>query len=225
MILTGRPALLARSPACAQITFGYSSLPPKPPPVTAWTTRSFSSGSANDGLERLDHVVGALQRAERHERAVFSHHASRAVRLDVGLLLVRHAVLAFDDDAASAKPAAASPRSIAKLLKTVVGLLGVEKRRLLLVLDADVRERGVGLGADRMRDEQDRLHRMADAVRGEQRLVVLDQRHVVGAGMSSAVTTTYSPHGKDAGSSVSERIRPQAIVERSVAPNRQPGAT
>src|SRR5574341_1781999 len=39
--------------------------------------------------------------------------------------------------------------------------------------------------------------------------------------MSSAVTTTYSCQGK-AGSSVIERIRPQAIVERSVAPNRQP---
>jgi hypothetical protein len=41
--------------------------------------------------------------------------------------------------------------------------------------------------------------------------------------MSSAVTTTYSLHG-NAGSSVSERIRPQAIVERSVAPKRQPAS-
>jgi hypothetical protein len=50
MILTGRPAFFARRPACAQITFGYSSLPPKPPPVTAWITRTFSSGSPNEAL-------------------------------------------------------------------------------------------------------------------------------------------------------------------------------
>src|SRR3990172_13055765 len=42
--------------------------------------------------------------------------------------------------------------------------------------------------------------------------------------MSSAVATVYSCQG-NAGSSVTERIRPQAIVERSVAPNRLPGSS
>ncbi len=48
MTLTGRPALRASSAAWAAIIDGYSSLPPKPPPVTdcamttCWSFRSSS---------------------------------------------------------------------------------------------------------------------------------------------------------------------------------------
>ena len=43
-----RPAALPRQQRRVRaIIDGYSSLPPKPPPVTVWITRTFSAGSAN----------------------------------------------------------------------------------------------------------------------------------------------------------------------------------
>ncbi len=42
MILTGRPLFHASSAAWPPIIEGYSSLPPKPPPVTVWITRTWS---------------------------------------------------------------------------------------------------------------------------------------------------------------------------------------
>jgi len=53
MILTGRPLFHASSAACPPIIDGYSSLPPKPPPVTVWITRTCSAGSANRRISAL----------------------------------------------------------------------------------------------------------------------------------------------------------------------------
>ena len=50
---TGRPAFRASSAAWPAMTFGYSSLPPKPPPVTVWTTRTFLGGRASTGPSAL----------------------------------------------------------------------------------------------------------------------------------------------------------------------------
>ena len=40
---TGRPTLRASSAAWSAIIDGYSSFPPKPPPVSAWTTCVWAS--------------------------------------------------------------------------------------------------------------------------------------------------------------------------------------
>ena len=53
MIFTGRPDFLASSAAWPAIMFGYSSLPPKPPPVTAWITRTLSPGRSKIGFIAL----------------------------------------------------------------------------------------------------------------------------------------------------------------------------
>ncbi len=45
MILTGRPLFHASSAAWPPIIDGYSSLPPKPPPVSSCTTRARSAGT------------------------------------------------------------------------------------------------------------------------------------------------------------------------------------
>ena len=52
-ILTGRPDFRASSAAWPAIRFGYSSLPPKPPPVTAWITRILWPGRSKSGFIAL----------------------------------------------------------------------------------------------------------------------------------------------------------------------------
>ena len=54
------------------MTDGYSSLPPNPPPVSAWTTRAWRSSIAEAALERRVHVVGALERAVDGHPAVLA---------------------------------------------------------------------------------------------------------------------------------------------------------
>jgi hypothetical protein len=120
-------------------------------------------GQPERGLERLHDVVRTLQRAERHERAVLPPGRG-AVRLDVGLLLVRHAILAFDHDGRAGEAAFHVAALDREALEDGRGRLGIEDRRLLFVLDLDVGERRVGLGPHRMGHEQDRLHRVADDV-------------------------------------------------------------
>ena len=182
MILTGRRALRARRPAWRADDVRVLLLAAEAAARDRLHHAQLLLGQAEGCLERLHDVVRALQRAERHERAVGLEPGGGSVRLDVGLLLVRHAVLALDRDEGARQPAVDGAAFDVEALEHGLGPLGVEHRRFFLVLDADVSERGVGLRADRVRDEQDRLLRMADAVLCEQRLVVLDQRDVVGPG-------------------------------------------
>ena len=70
-------ALSASSAACPAIIDGYSSLPPKPPPVSVWTTRTWSSRQPEQHLQRLVHVVRALHRAVDRDAAVLRARRSR----------------------------------------------------------------------------------------------------------------------------------------------------
>ena len=97
-IFTGRPDFHASSAAWPAMIDGYSSLPPKPPPVSICTTRILLGRQAEQRGERLVDVVGALHRAPhrdaaRRDSAIGEH----AVRLDVELFLRAGLVLAFDN--------------------------------------------------------------------------------------------------------------------------------
>ena len=77
---------------------GYSSLPPNPPPVSAWTTCACSSSRPSDALQRLVDVVRALERAVDGDAAVLARDGDHRVVLDVELLLVADPVLALEDE-------------------------------------------------------------------------------------------------------------------------------
>ena len=77
---------------------GYSSLPPKPPPVSAWMTRACSALMLERLAHRLVDVVGALERAVDGDAAILAGHRDHRVVLDVELLLVADPVLALEDD-------------------------------------------------------------------------------------------------------------------------------
>ena len=95
---TGFWALRARSAACSPMTEGNSSLPPNPPPVSAWTTRAALSSEAEAALERRVQVVRALERARDGDAATVGRDRDHRVVLDVELLLVADAVLALEDE-------------------------------------------------------------------------------------------------------------------------------
>ena len=67
----------ASSAAWPAIIDGYSSLPPKPPPVSVWTTRTLLGRQAEQHHQRLVHVVRALQRAVDRDAAVLRARRSR----------------------------------------------------------------------------------------------------------------------------------------------------
>ena len=60
---TGLPTRCASRAAWMARIEGYSSLPPKPPPVSAWMTTACAVVQGQRALERLVDVVRALQRA------------------------------------------------------------------------------------------------------------------------------------------------------------------
>ncbi len=65
----------ARSAAWRAMIDGYSSLPPNPPPVSAWTTRACSASSPRPRLQRPVDVVRALERAVDRDAAVLARDA------------------------------------------------------------------------------------------------------------------------------------------------------
>ena len=74
---------------------GYSSLPPNPPPVTVWITRTFSGGSAEGADQCLVDVIGTLERTAYNQAPIRSALGDHAVVLDVELLLMPAAILAL----------------------------------------------------------------------------------------------------------------------------------
>ena len=135
-------------------------------------------GQAEDGLERLLHVVGALKRAEQRDAIVF-RHGDHAVRLDVGVLLVTHAVFALDDEIRRAETGLDVALVDRNRLEDGGRGQRIEDRRILLVLnlDASLQQPLAIL----MRQQQDWLRRMAHFTLGQARLVVGNQRHEVAA--------------------------------------------
>ncbi len=146
-------------------------------------------GESEEPFQRLVHVVRALHRAGHHERAVGLDPGSDGVVLDVGVLLMREVVLAFDHQVGSRQAAIDVAALDPDVLEHVVvavepggrrqRVINRQHRRLGTIDDGDVPERLVRLVAIAMRDKRDRLHLVHDARIGEQRLVVGNQRDAV----------------------------------------------
>ena len=77
---------------------GYSSLPPKPPPVSICTTRTLLARQREQRHQCAVHVVGTLQRAPHRHALVRAGDRDHSVRLDVQLLLRAGFVLTFDNE-------------------------------------------------------------------------------------------------------------------------------
>ncbi len=141
-------------------------------------------GEPEKPLHRLVDVVGALQGARHRQGAVFPP-GGHGVVFDVGLLLVRDAVFALDDDVgfpeALVDVAAADDVALKDVVRAVEdlasreGILDREDGRKLLVFDADESEGLIGPRAAFVRDEGDGLQGVAHHAVGQERLVVLDQ--------------------------------------------------
>ena len=141
---------------------------------------------AEDARERLVHVVGTLERAAHEDAVVLRALRDHAVVLDVELLLVPAAVLALDHAVGGGEAGIEIAARDRDLLEDVVvavephpggkRFLHREHRRERLALDPDRAGGGLCALCVLVREEQDRLLRVPDLARCEQRLVVLDQR-------------------------------------------------
>src|SRR5438034_456459 len=80
-ILTGRPALSASNAACSAIVDGYSSLPPKPPPVGVWITRTRRGAKIQRRRLGRDHHVDRAGRAPCHFPRGMRHQQHRLVHV------------------------------------------------------------------------------------------------------------------------------------------------
>ena len=155
---------------------GYSSLPPKPPPVSAWMTRACQ---AERSLERLVDVVRALQRAVDDDPAVLAGHGDHRVVLDVQLLLVADPVGALDDQVGGGEPRVkVVGREPSYEAKTWSDAIGVEDRRQGLCPRLDPALEPPQRLLVRRGEQRDRLRVVPDLAsdRDEDRLVVLDRR-------------------------------------------------
>ena len=135
-------------------------------------------------LERAMDVVRALERAMHRDPAVRAGHGDHRVVLDVQLLLVADPVLALDDDVGRGHRRIHLAPLDRVAGEHVVALEGVEDGLELLGPEL---EAAAGLAQGRPvrgRDEGDRLGMVADLAtdRDEDRLVILDEAHDVGAG-------------------------------------------
>ena len=195
---TGRPAAMARSAAWAPGAEGASSLPPKPPPVTVWTTRTRLRAEPSGRGHRLLHVEGALHGAVDDDAARPVGQGDHAVRLDVGVLLVGRVVGPLDDHDAAAhhgdRGLAPPDLPVGHHLARGQRLLHVEHGRQRLVVHHDrgqaLPERLGGLG----RHEGHRFAHVPHVLAGQDRPVGLDHRDEVLAGQVAG-----REHGAHAG--------------------------
>ena len=157
---------------------GYSSLPPKPPPVSAWMTTAWLSVERERALERRVDVVRALHRAVDGDAAVGAGHGDHRVVLDVQLLLVADAVLALDDEVGRGAAPRRRRRCRSRTSEHVGRLERVEDGRQRLRARADRAACASRSVARSGRGEQrHRLGVVADLVeRTSDRLVVVDER-------------------------------------------------
>ena len=81
------PTSTRAAPRARRSPTGYSSLPPKPPPVSICTTRMRSSRQVEEPGERVVDVVRALHRSPHGDAVLRIGDREHAVRLDVELLL------------------------------------------------------------------------------------------------------------------------------------------
>ena len=142
-------------------------------------------GQIEEVLECLVHVVGALHRPHHDDGAIVFDPGGHPVVLDVRLFLVRYVVLALDDGLGLAKDGVGISTLDENALEDVVvavqpyagrqGLVDREHGLEGIDGDRDVAERRPRALAPRMRDQRQRLHRVANTRVGEQRLIVLDQ--------------------------------------------------
>ncbi len=132
--------------------------------------------------ERLVHVVRALEGAVDRDPAVLAGHGDHRLRLDVQLLLVPDPVRALDDEIGGLEARGDVAAADLVLRERMVRDEWVEDRRERLGAQADVvagcaGERRIGRG-----DQGDGLGDVADLVRDQRRLVIVDQAHHVLAG-------------------------------------------
>ena len=196
------------APRAPAIIDGYSSLPPKPPPVSVWTTRIFSRRQAEQPGERLVDVVRALHRAPDGDAVLVVGDGAACRWLDVELLLRAGLVLAFDDDGGGGEGGVdvrlsrrcsdlkmlSSPQTISRRARASSML---EHRRQRLDSMVDVLARVARAGArSRCAISTTGSSGWLTTVVREVRLVVGDQRRRrLRPGMSAAVTTTNSSQG------------------------------
>ena len=126
--------------------------------------------------QRPVHVVRALQRSvDGH--AIVLGHGNHAVGLDVELLLVPRAVLAFDHDVGSRKSIGDDALVDCNRLEAPVRSLGIEERRLRGVVDRHTRcQQALAIF---MGEQQNGLGDVIDLVLSQARLVVVDERNDV----------------------------------------------
>jgi hypothetical protein len=129
--------------------------------------------AAEQHLERLQDVVGTLERAiEREPRAL--RHGDDAVRLDVDVLLGAGRVRAFDHHVRAREAALQIPLLDQDVLEHLLGALGIEERLLALVVDPDA------CGHERLTtlvgEQENGLRRVPHDAVHEAGLVLLDQR-------------------------------------------------
>ena len=170
--------------ACPAMMDGYSSLPPNPPPVSVWMTRTFSGGETEQDRQRAVDVVGALHRSVERDPALL-RNGDDAVGLDVELLLEPDAVLPLDDGVGLGEPAPQVPLGDLDRLEGQRGRRRIEHRGRGAIPDVHLRAMQ-RLGV-LVREQQDRLGDVPDLAFGQARLVVLDERDDVAAGHVAVV--------------------------------------
>ena len=207
---------------------GYSSLPPNPPPVSAWTTRACPVVEAEAALERRVDVVRALERAGDGHPAVVaaaprSSRCSRCRAAPGGRPGTRPRGRGRRPRrprrgrrSRSRRPRTRGPR-----------LERVEHRRQRLGPDPDGPPSRPERRPVRRGEEGQRLGVMLDLAtdRHEDRLVVLDRADDVLAGDVGGGRRRRRSTSRSRGSRSSARNRACASVERIVAPYQAPGKT
>ncbi len=100
-------------------------------------------------------------------------HGDDPVGLDVDVLLMARAIRALDHERRSGERALDVSLRDLDPLEDAIGLLRIELRRLLVVLDGDLD--GVQPRPILVREQQDRLRHVADLALDEKGLILLDQ--------------------------------------------------
>ena len=210
------------------MTDGNSSLPPNPPPVSAWTTRAASSSRPRPRLSARVEVVRALQRAGDGDAAALGRDGDHRVVLDVELLLVADPVLALEDHVRRGEGGLDVARSRCGSSRTC-GSSAPGRRRARASSCADrtaLARRAQGRAVGR-REQRQRLGVVLDLAteRHEDRLVGLDRAddvlaRDVGRGDDHDLRPVEAPGRGRGPSNVA-----CASVERTVAPYQAPGTT
>ena len=211
------------------MTDGNSSLPPNPPPVSAWTTRAASSSRPEAALERRVQVVRALERARDGDAAAVrrARRSSRCSRCTAAPGGRRGTRPRARSRRRRARPRRPSPASIVYCAKAWSDASGSKTRRQL-------RRPRLSPGGAPRAASPGRARRGARAARrgaGSRRRSGrgsagrdLIELTMFSPGMSAAVTTTTFDQSK-AGSRSSASKVACASVERIVAPYHAPGTT